>query len=56
MFIGEEEYQAYLYLYILLIRYRSEIVRSFKVLKNLDGTPVDPKEADPNYWKMKKAK
>ncbi|KAM3139199.1 hypothetical protein pb186bvf_008797 [Paramecium bursaria] len=42
MLAGEEgEYQ----------RYRTEIIRNIKTLQNLDGVNVDPREANPNYFK-----
>ncbi|CAD8059136.1 unnamed protein product [Paramecium sonneborni] len=40
---GEEEY----------IQYRIKLIKELPQLKNLDGTPVNPQEADPNYWKQK---
>ncbi|CAD8054668.1 unnamed protein product [Paramecium sonneborni] len=44
MFNGEEEYQTY----------RTTLIKQIRSLKNVDGVAVDPKEADPNYFKQQK--
>ncbi|CAD8144143.1 unnamed protein product [Paramecium pentaurelia] len=35
------------------IIYRAKFIQEIPLLKNLDGTPVNPQEADPNFWKLK---
>ncbi|CAD8141403.1 unnamed protein product [Paramecium pentaurelia] len=39
---GEEEY----------VNYRAKFIQELPLLKNIDGTPVNPQEADPNFWKQ----